>query len=97
MAKDDRRSTRKLPRYASTFHAVDKWYKRMFEKLGWMILADAKGYNSKVSEYKKSIDRLIKTIEHLMTEYENHNRLHDLRVMLMNTKTLREHVERDFK
>lgn len=97
MVNGDKRSTRKLPKHASTFHGVHKWYKHTFEKLGWMVLADAKGYDYKVETYKKSIDNLIKTMEHLMTEYENHNRLHDLRVLLMNTKVLQEHVEKDFK
>jgi hypothetical protein len=68
----------------------------MFEKLGWMVLADAKGYDYKIDTYKKSIDNLIKTIEHLMAEYENQNRIHDLRVLLMNTKVLKEHVNKDF-
>jgi hypothetical protein len=88
--------TMKLPKYSSTFYAVTKWHKKMFEKLGWMVLAQAKGDTYKVEAYKQSLDKLEKTLEHLMTEYENHNRLHDLRVMLMNVRVLKEHVRKDF-
>ena len=96
MGKIDYRKTMKLPKHSATFHGVHHWYKSVFEKLGWMVLADAKGYDFKVSAYKKSIEHLIKTIKHLMKEYEEHNRLHDLRVLLMNTEVLMKHVEKDF-
>ena len=96
MPKMNLRHTMKLPKHSATLDGVHHWYKSVFEKLGWMVLADAKGYNFKVSTYKKSIDHLIKTIEHLMKEYEGHNRLHDLKVLLMNTKVLQAHVKKDF-
>jgi hypothetical protein len=94
--KIDHRKTMKLPRYANTFHGLHKWYKSMFEKLGWMVLADAKGYHYKVSAYKKSIENLILSLEHLKNEYEDHNKIHDLNVLLMNTKVLLAHVLKDF-
>jgi len=90
------RKTMKLPRYSATYHGVHKWYEHVFEKLGWMVLADAKGLKGKVSEYKNSIDRLIKTIEHITMEYKDQNRIHDLNVLLMNTKVLQAHVQKDF-
>jgi hypothetical protein len=64
----------------------------MFEKLGWMVLAKAKGYTEKVSLYKKSIGYLIETIDHVMAEYEDHNRKHDLDVLKMNAKCLQRYV-----
>lgn len=92
-----RKSTlRSLPKYAVTFHAINKWYKHTFEKLGWMVLAKAKGYDYKIADYKKSIEHLLKTIEHVMGEYENHNRIHDLKVMRMNVMELQRHVSKDF-
>jgi hypothetical protein len=96
MAKIDYRKTMKLPRYSNTFHGLHKWYKHMFEKLGWMVLAEAKGYHYKVSAYKKSIDNLIKSLEHVIGEYKDHNKIHDLNVLLMNAKVLQEHVRKDF-
>ena len=91
------RSTRKsLPRYAMTFHGLHKWYEAMYEKLGWMVLANAKGYHYKVADYKKSIHHLLKSLEHVMSEYKNQNRIHDLKVLHMNTVVLLEHVDKDF-
>ncbi len=80
----------------ATMHGVTHWYKREFEKLGWMVLAQAKGYKDKVASYKKSIDRLIYTIEHLKTEYENANRKHDLNVLLAESKVLQAFVKKHF-
>jgi len=91
--KSTRRSTIKLPRYAGTYHGVHKWYIAMFEKLGWMLLAKAKGNHSKVAEYKKSVDRMIRTMEHIKSEYEDHNKIHDLNVLLMNSRVLQEYIK----
>ena len=92
-----RRSTRKanhsLPMYAATMQGIQKWHIRTFEKLGWMVLAKAKGYSYKIDTYKKSIESLLKTIDHVSAEYENHNRIHDLKVMRMNVKYLQDYVE----
>lgn len=92
MAKSNQ--TRKLPRYASTSEGLHHWYKCMFEKMGWMVLAKAKGYDYKIDNYKKSIANLIKSIKHVMAEYENKNRKHDLKVLLMNTEVLQAYVQK---
>ena len=92
------RQTRKvkLPKYAMTFQGLQMWHNAMFEKLGWMVLADAKGYDGKIAEYKKSVNRLIEAITYAMKKYEDHNRKHDLSVLLMNAEVLKEHVDKDF-
>jgi hypothetical protein len=82
----------KLPPHAATFHGVHEWFVYNFEKLGWMVLAKAKGYEYKIATYKKSIEHLLKTLEHLMTEYEEKDRLHDLKVLHMQTICLHDHV-----
>ncbi len=86
--------TRKLGRGMATMHGVQHWYVREFEKLGWMVLAKSKGYTDKVNSYKKSIDRLIYTIEQLSTEYQNQNRKHDLHVLLAESKILKSFVNK---
>lgn len=92
---DTRKATR-LPKYASTMKGLQHWYKAMFEKLGWMVIAEAKGYNDKIEQYKRSISNLLKSIEHVMGEYEDHNRIHDLKVIYMNTEVLHEFVMKNF-
>lgn len=90
--KGTTRKNTNVPKYASTTKSIHSWYVSLFEKLGWMILAKAKGYDYKVSAYKKSIQNLERTIQHVMSEYESMNRKHDLGVMLIHLYVLRQHV-----
>ena len=89
-----RRSSRHttLPEHAATFHGLHEWHKAMFEKLGWMVLAKAKGMHYKLPVYKKSIDHLIKSIQHVSMEYKDADRKHDLNVLLMQAQHLKEIV-----
>lgn len=75
-------------------YGVQKWYVREHEKLGWMVLAKAKGYDYKVESYKKALNNLKKTINHVMKEYEDHNRKHDLNVIRMHVDVLIDFVEK---
>ena len=84
-----------LPMHAATFHGLHGWSKAMFEKLGWMVLAKAKGYGFKIPVYKKSIEHLIESIEHVMMEYRDADKLHDLNVLLMNAKCLKAFVNKN--
>ena len=83
-----------LPVYANTFHGLHKWYEAKFEKLGWMVLAKEKGYDYKLEAYKLSLDDLLKSIEHVMAEYEDNDRKHDLQVLHDNTRCLQDFVEK---
>jgi hypothetical protein len=84
----------KIPQHAATFCGVQHWFKAEFEKLGWMLLAKEKGYDFKVVAYKRAIRHMIMTIEHLMTEYSEADRIHDLNVLLMESKVLNEFVNK---
>jgi hypothetical protein len=72
----------------NTFHGVQHWFVSVYEEFGWMVLMKAKHYDYKVLTYKKSLDKLMKAIEHLKTEYKDHDRLHDLHVLWVETKLL---------
>ena len=85
----------RLPKYAATMDGINEWQEHMFEKLGWMVLAKEKGYDDKIAQYKKGIDHLIKTTEHVKSEYENTNRKHDLKVVLMNIRCLKDFVHKN--
>jgi len=89
------RSTR-LPKYANTLHGLQKWHDYAFEKLGWIVLAKAKGYNSKIAEYKRMLANLLKSLEHVRAEYEDANRKHDLNVLHMNVIELHHFVMKNF-
>lgn len=89
-------STRRLPMYANTMHGLQEWYVREYEKLGWMVLAKAKGYDFKIEAYKMALEHLQKSIEHVMSEYKDPDRKHDLQVLHMNLQVLIDHVNKDF-
>ena len=94
MARRTRRAKHSLPMHSITFHGVQEWYKHEFEKFGWMLLAKAKGYDFKLTAYKRAIGHMIESIKHLMGEYQNPDHIHDLKVLLMNSMVLKEHADR---
>lgn len=71
-----------------TFHGLNEWYKAMFEKLGWMILAKEHKKTLKVKSYLKSISDLKASIEHRLTEIQDPDKKHDLTIMHRNVKHL---------
>ena len=97
MVKRQTRKAQKLPKLPSlmgTQSGIDKWHDVMFDKLGWMVLAKEKGLDYKVEAYKKSLVRLVAMIKHVSSEYESHNRKHDLNVTLLNVMCLKSFVEK---
>ena len=50
-----------------------------------MILAKAKDHEYKISCYKRSVKELIKHADHLLSEYSDPDRLHDINVIKINT------------
>ena len=59
-----------------------------------MVLVKAKGYDYKIKAYKKSIENLHKSICHVMGEYEDRNRKHDLNVLKMNVEVLKDAADK---
>ena len=73
--------TMKKPcKYEATIFGLNHWYKDMFEKLGWMVLAkEWGGMNDKIVSYKKSLYRLKRHLE-CKISVEN-DRKTDLQIM----------------
>ena len=94
MAKRSTRKVGKLPPHMSTLHGLHNWFKHLFESLGWMVLAKEKGQDYKVDTYKKSIQHFLRTCEHVMSEYEDHDRKHDLNVLHIYVDCLKGFVEK---
>ena len=81
-----------LPQHANTMHGLNRLYDIQFEKLGWMVLAKAKGCDFKITNYRRTIDHLLKSIEQVKAEYTCPDRKHDLNVLHMNVKCLQRFV-----
>ena len=90
------RRSASLPPLANTMHGLQEWYRMQFEKVGWMVLWKAKGVNHRIESYKKNIQHLIDSIQHVSAEYKDPDRKHDLAVLQMNAETLRDFVAKHF-
>jgi hypothetical protein len=80
----------------STFDGIICWHKRMFEELGWMVLAKERGMSDKVMVYKNSIARLKMAIEQKLADTRDKDRKDDLKVLLHNVCVLMDHANHDF-
>jgi len=78
-----------------TFYGLSHWYKRAFEKLGWMILAKNRGMTQKMESYKHSLDVLKHDIEYKIKMTQGTDKKDDLKIMLDNLNILIEHVKMD--
>ena len=81
--------------HSNTMAGLRNWYQKMFEELGWMVIAKSRGYDDKIMCYKNSLYRLKEAIEYRLGHHEPHLK-HDLMVMLGNTNILINHVHHDF-
>ena len=95
-ARKTMKNTNKLPEHEATFHGLHHWHQKMFEKLGWMVLAQARGMDYKVKDYKKSLKHLQLTLEKEMKNYEEADRKHDLEILHKQVMCLQGFVERSF-
>ena len=76
--------------------ALSKWYEAMFEKLGWMVLAQKRGMVEKVMNYKSSVDRLEMCLKDRIPHIKDADKKMDLEIMVRNIRILKEHIAKDF-
>ena len=76
-------------------YSFQKWYTAMFEQMGFMVLAKAKGdMADRIYSYKKSLERLIRKLECKIDSVEEHDRKVDLQLMCENVKILSSHAHK---
>jgi hypothetical protein len=77
-------------------HGLNKWFDEAFEKLGWMVLAKARGHKDKIISYMKSLYRLRKALRQKIENVSQVDRKNDLEIMHHNLDILIAHAQRDF-
>jgi hypothetical protein len=79
-----------------TYKGIEKWYKKEFESLGWMVLAKSKGMTDKTQAYVNSVHRLKEAIDVKKSKVYDADRVEDLRIMGLNLDILLKHIHKDF-
>ena len=81
----------------ATMHGLYQWYKEMFEKLGWMVLAQSRGMTDKIQTYLNSLQRLHMALEQKIYKIHDADKKEDLTIMLKNVEELLSHSQKDFR
>ena len=81
----------------ATMNGLHNWYKEMFEKLGWMVLAHSRGMTDKIQTYLNSLQRLHTALEQKIAKMHDADNKEDLIIMLKNVEELISHSQKDFK
>lgn len=90
------RTVKKHCEHGATMHGLHFWYKEMFEKLGWMVLAKKWGHmEDKIFTYKDSLYRLKHKLECKIASVREYDHKQDLKIMWDNVMVLIEHAEKD--
>lgn len=75
-----------------TMMGLYSWYKSLFERSGWMILAMEKGHWDSLKNFCTEIDHLLDAIQEKKKNVEERDRLEDLNILQKNLRTLHRHI-----
>jgi hypothetical protein len=82
--------------YKVSYHGLHEWYKSMFEKLGWMVLAERDGREHKIMQYKEGVQHLREAIAEKIGETVDIDKKNDLKILHYNVLCLIEHIAKYF-
>lgn len=68
-----------------TFYAVSKWYKKEFQRAGWVMIS---GNADKIADYLKHLEHLKTHLWEKFKVTKDHDNKNDLRIMLEKTENL---------
>ena len=71
-----------------TFNNLEHWTQKLFEKLGWMILATHDNNIASVTQYLLCINNLIKKIDEKISVTGNRDTLDDLLILKQQAEYL---------
>ena len=79
--------------YHTTVHGLEKWHQRMFEKLGWMVLAKRDKRKHKLMAYKEGVAHLHKAITERLAIIQDPDNKYDLEQLLFNVHSLQQTIQ----
>jgi hypothetical protein len=80
-----------------TYEGIDRWYRRVFKRAGWMLLSLRDGESEKIQAYIHDIERLLEAIVSKGKRIQEEDRKEDLRIIFKNVDTLYEHMKLVFQ
>jgi len=90
--------------YDITFHGISKWFKRIVEKLGWMVmfcqdinkdLNDAKYKKLKIDNYIKSLNILLNSTKFKIQKYTNESNYNNI-IQIDDLKIITNKLQNNF-
>ena len=86
----------RLPRNTATMGGLAHWLEHELKHFGLMLLARARGMDTKVKAYKESVTSLVRAIKKSMGEYQNSDKKHDLKILLAQAEILERNTKKIF-
>jgi len=83
--------------YEVTMHSISIMYVKLFEKLGWMIIANSNKDKEKTKMYLHTLKQVKKIIDNKHKSTKDKDKKDDLFIMSDNLAILIKHADNDFK
>jgi hypothetical protein len=73
-----------------TLHGFECWYKHIFEKVGWIILAKKNGNTARVANYVQMLDHFLEDAN--LRQFKNPDSVDDMKIMKDNVTILKNFI-----
>ena len=87
---------KKACKFPAATMGLMKWYIHLYEKLGWMVLANHQGLVLAMEFYKRSISVLKDRIICIIDSVRDYDKRDDLQIILNNVIVLEKYVNTNF-
>jgi hypothetical protein len=77
-----------------TFEGIHSWYRSLFKRSGWLILALRDGYIDKIKNFREESEHLLQAVKLKEKLVEEKDRKDDLKIIENNIKTLIKHISK---
>jgi hypothetical protein len=92
--KNKKNNITPLSRNNYTFIGLQHWFEETCDKLGWVVLGKGRGYDHKVDAYRNTLENIRDSVEHVIKDYQDPDRKHDLKVLHSHVCYLIEFVKK---